>query len=107
MSEETKTTMNIGVPPEALAKLKAFCDKKMVKQRVVLSRLMTWFVNAPPVVQSVVTGTMDEGMEYAYAAALRALADQIEKGAASVPPPDSMMKIAASGMGPRPGKKKD
>jgi hypothetical protein len=72
-------TFNLGgVPDSAVVKLRAFCGDTR-KQKAVVTRLLLWFVEQPPVVQKVVMGEVTDGLEDDYARALESLATAARK----------------------------
>ena len=70
----------IDLSAEAENKIKVFADARGATKKAVLSRLCSWFAEQPPLVKTVAMGWVDEGMEAAYAAALRKLADDLDGG---------------------------
>lgn len=49
-----------------------------IQQGQVVAAIIAWFLKQKPFVQTAVLSRVDEGMEHAYATALRKLADEIE-----------------------------
>lgn len=61
------------------------------------TRILLWFCRQSDPVQSAVMSSVDRGMEHAYAAALRRLADDLERGDAGRPPDgDLAVELAPS-----------
>jgi hypothetical protein len=67
-------------------------------QELVVSKLLKWFVGQPPVVQQVVRGVAPAEVVPAYAAALRAMADQISRSTPAGDPPGVVPLIDAAGV---------
>lgn len=67
-----------------------WADSRMgVDLTIVASRALRWFLKQDPLVQDVITGRTTQGMEAAYANALRALANELDPQHIKVnlPPP--------------------
>lgn len=78
VSEPKSPNINVGVPRDVALRLGQWCEDRGLIQRIVVGRVLTWFMGQPPVVQRMMMGNVDPGMEIAYAKALRDLADDIE-----------------------------
>ncbi len=72
--------MTIDLTTEAGNLLQSYVDSRGGKgiKKFILSKLVEWFAEQPSPVKSALMGWVDEGMESAYAIALRKLADDLD-----------------------------
>jgi hypothetical protein len=78
---------SVGLTVGTRDRLAAYCERRLnMTFKDVLAAVVNWFLNQPPAVQGVVLGEA-ENMPAAYAAALRQLADDIERGSGPTRPP--------------------
>lgn len=71
----------VQVTPQAHEAFSTACSSRSVDRSMfkAASQLFVWFSQQSEIVQTAVTSDVDRGMEEAYAAALRRLADEIEQ----------------------------
>jgi hypothetical protein len=75
--EKEKGTVNLGIPADVHARFAAWCEKRHHTKRDVAGTLVSWFMDQPEPVRSVVLGTLDEGLQAAYSDFLTKLAQGV------------------------------
>lgn len=84
-AKDGREQATIDLSSEAAAKINEFVARRGGRgmKKTALSKLVNWFAQQPDFVKSVTLDWVDEGMEHAYAAALRKLADNLDGGLAA------------------------
>ncbi len=68
---------NVQIPDEVHARWSKLCAENGWKSKVIVGKLIDWYSSTHPIVRSAVLSA-PEGMESAYAEALRKIADDLE-----------------------------
>lgn len=92
--EEATKRQPLSVPAAVAQQFKEVCKSRSVGRSMndAATRLVLWFNRQRAFVRTAVTNDVDEGMEFAYIAALRDLADALERkvtGEEASPPPEA------------------
>ncbi len=77
-----RSPTTIDLDADASARLDDYLRGRGAMKKPVLSKLVRWFIDRPDFIKDVVQGWVAGEMRQAYAAALRAMADELDDGAA-------------------------
>jgi hypothetical protein len=75
-------TTSVELDGQSHDQINDYCERRGLKKKFVLSRLVSWFAVQPDSVKSAICDWVDAGMESAYAAALQELASAVKERAA-------------------------
>lgn len=84
-TDDRRSTAGYELTAESREIVHALSVKKGMKKKDMVQRVMGWLAEQEPVIQSVVLGLVDPGMENAYADALVRLADRLRKSGSTPP----------------------
>jgi predicted DNA-binding protein (UPF0278 family) len=97
--------MTVNVPPTVDEAFTKYIDKRGLVKKELIGRILTWWMSQPEAVRRVASLDVTEGMERAYAAALREMAkktkpptiliQQSEPVSAAVEKPPSKLRTKA------------
>jgi hypothetical protein len=82
VSPVPKAKQTVAIHADAAKPFLEVCKGRAVGRSMndAATRIVQWFVRQPQIVQTAVVSDVDEGMEAAYAKALRQLADDLDRG---------------------------
>jgi hypothetical protein len=76
---KNESVANISVPTSAYDPFAAWCEKRRMIKRTIVGDVLGWFMQQPDPVKAAILGTVDEGVEDAYADVLEAYAKDIRR----------------------------